>query len=301
MTQRNYNFSSFIELNRMSFFKVDFKIIPKLVQKLVLINLNSKMLKFLKFLIFVSFLLVIIVLFFQDNIILHPVKLPKKYVYKFDEPFEEINFSPDSNIYINGLLFRATNSKGLVFYNHGNADNLQRWGRHATDFTKLGYDVFFYDYRGFGKSSGRFSEHVILKDAVFLFDKLKVEYSGKKVIIYGRSLGTGVATYVAKNRNSDALILETPYYNMAEVGKSWLPFVPFEKFVKYKFPNNEWIKAVDSPITIFHGTSDLVVPYKSGLRLSKTADCKLITIEGGGHKNLATFPKYHSELKKIFE
>ncbi|WP_255037406.1 alpha/beta hydrolase [Lacihabitans soyangensis] len=259
------------------------------------------MLKFLKFLIFVSFLLVIIVLFFQDIVILHPVKLPKDYVYTFDEPFEEINFSPDSNIYINGLLFRATNSKGLVFYNHGNADNLQRWGRLAADFTKLGYDVFFYDYQGFGKSSGRFSEHVILKDAVFLFDKLKATYAGKKIIIYGRSLGTGVATYVAKNRNSDALILETPYYNMADVGKSWLPFVPFQKFVKYKFPSNEWIKAVDSPITIFHGTSDLVVPYSSGLRLSKTSDCKLITIEGGGHKNLATFPKYHTELKKILE
>ncbi len=259
------------------------------------------MLKFLKFLIIVSFLLVIIVLFFQDNIILHPVKLPKEYVYKFDEPFEEINFSPDSNTKINALLFRAKNSKGLVFYNHGNADNLQRWGRHAADFTKFGYDVFFYDYRGFGKSSGEFSENVILKDAVFLFDKLETEYSGKKIIIYGRSLGTGVATFVAKNRKADALILETPYYNMADVGKAWLPFIPFEKILKYKFPTNEWIKDVVIPVTIFHGTADLVVPYKSGLKLSKTAHCKLITIKGGGHKNLATFPKYHAELKRILE
>jgi uncharacterized protein len=259
------------------------------------------MLKFLKFLIITFFLLGIIVLFFQDSIILHPIKLAKEYVYKFDEPFEEINFSPETNTEINGLLFRAKNSKGLVFYYHGNADNLQRWGRHAADFTKLGYDVFFYDYRGFGKSSGEFSENVILKDAVFLFDKLKVEYSGKKIIIYGRSLGTGVATYVAKNRKADALILETPYYNMADVGKSWLPFVPFEKFMKYTFPSNKWIKDVVIPVTIFHGTADLVVPYKSGLKLSKTAHCKLITIEGGGHKNLATFPKYHEGLKEILK
>lgn len=96
------------------------------------------MLKFLKFLIITFFLLGIIVLFFQDKIILHPVNLPEEYIYKFDEPFEEISLSPE----INGLLFRAKNSKGLVFYNHGNADNLQRWGRHAADFTKLGYDVF---------------------------------------------------------------------------------------------------------------------------------------------------------------
>lgn len=259
------------------------------------------MLKFLKFLIIVSFLLVIIVLFFQDIVVLHPVKLHQEYVYKFDEPFEEVDFSPQTNTRINGLLFRAKDSKGIVFYNHGNADNLQRWGRHAKDFTKFGYDVVFYDYRGFGKSSGKFSEKEILNDAVFLFDVIIKEYSGKKVIIYGRSLGTGVATFVAKKRKADALILETPYYNMADLGKSWLPFVPFEKFMKYKFPSNEWIKAVDSPITIFHGTSDFVVPYKSGLKLSKTAHCKLITIEGGAHKNLATFPKYHAELKRLLE
>ena len=259
------------------------------------------MLKFLKFLIITFSLLGILVLFFQDNIILHPIKLPDGYVYNFNEHFEEINFSPDSNTKINGLLFRSKNSKGLVIYNHGNADNLQRWGRHAADFTKLGYDVFFYDYRGFGKSSGKFSEKEILNDAVFLFDIIVKKYTGKKVIIYGRSLGTGVATFVAKNRKADALILETPYYNLADVGKSWLPFVPFEKLMKYTFPSNEWIKAVDSPITIFHGNSDFVVPYKSGLKLSKAAHSKLITIEGGAHKNLATFPKYHAELKRVLE
>lgn len=257
------------------------------------------MFKFLKFLIITSFLLGIIVLLFQDIVILHPVKLAKEYVYKFDEPFEEINFSPESNTRINGLLFRAKGSKGIVFYNHGNADNLQRWGRHAKDFTKFGYDVVFYDYRGFGKSSGKFSEKEILNDAVFLFDVIVKEYPGKKVIIYGRSLGTGIATFAAKNRKADALILETPYYNMADVGKSWFPFIPFEKIIKYKFPTNEWIKDVKMPITIFHGTKDAVVPYSSSEKLSKVTDCKLITIENGKHKNLAEFEKYHTELSKI--
>ena len=257
------------------------------------------MLKFLKFLIITFFLIGIIVLLFQDIVILHPVKLAKKYVYKFDEPFEEMHFSPDTNTKINGLLFKVENSKGLVFYNHGNADNLQRWGRHAKDFTELSYDVFFYDYRGFGKSSGKFSEKEILNDAVSLFDQITKNYSDKRVIIYGRSLGTGIATFVAKNRNADALILETPYYNMADVGKSWLPFIPFEKILKYKFPTNEWIKDVTMPITIFHGTKDAVVPYSSGEKLSKVVGCKLITIENGRHKNLAKFEDYHKELSKI--
>ena len=257
------------------------------------------MLKFFKFLIITCSLLGIIVLFFQDILILHPVKLPKSYNYRFDESFEEINFSSETNTEINGLLFRAKNSKGLVFYNHGNADNLQRWGRHAKDFTQLGYDVFFYDYRGFGKSSGKFTERETLKDAVFLFDEIVKEYLDKKVIIYGRSLGTGIATFVAKNRKADALILETPYYNMADVGKSWLPFIPFEKILTYKFPTNEWIKDVNMPIVIFHGTTDAVVPYSSGKKLSHLTECDLITIENGKHKNLAEFEKYHTELRKI--
>ncbi len=244
------------------------------------------MLRFLKFLIITLFLLGIIVLLFQDIVILHPVKLPKAYIYKFERSFEEVNFSPETNTEINGLFFRSKDSKGIVFYNHGNADNLQRWGRHAKDFTELDYDVFFYDYRGFGKSSGKFSEKEILNDAVFLFDQIVKEYPNKKVIIYGRSLGTGIATFVAKTRKADALILETPYYNMADVGKAWLPFIPFEKILKYKFPTNEWIK-------------DFVVPYSLGEKLSKITECKLITIENGKHKNLAEFEKYHKELSKV--
>jgi uncharacterized protein len=259
------------------------------------------MLKIGKYLLVGLSVATVFLIIFQEKIILHPIKLPQSYKYVFDVPFEEKNIEPKNGIRLNGILFRAKNSKGLVFYNHGNADNLQRWGRHAQDFTRLGYDVFFYDYRGFGKSSGEFSEQEILTDAVFLFDQLKSKYVDKKIIIYGRSLGTGVATFLAKNRKADALILETPYYNMADVGKSWLPFVPFERVLKYEFPTNQWIKDVQAPVVIFHGTNDWVVPYQSGRKLAGVVGSKLITIEGGGHKNLGEFERYHVELGMILK
>ena len=278
---------------------VDFKIIPKLVQKLVFINLNRKMLKIGKLVIATFLLTLMLLMVFQDRIILHPIKLPKDYVYNFDLFHEELNFQITKDVEINGVFFNVKNPKGLVFYNHGNADHVQRWGKYAKDFTENGYDVFFYDYRGFGKSTGDFTEKEILNDALLVFDKISPLYNGKKVIIYGRSLGTGVATFVAKNRIADALILETPYFNLADVGKSWLPFVPFEKILKYDFPSNIWINDVKMPIVIFHGTSDYVVPYSSGKKLAASVACKLITIENGSHKNLSTFQKYHVELKKV--
>ena len=259
------------------------------------------MLKIGKYILGGGVLLTALLLIFQEKLILHPIKLPENYKYVFDEPFQEINIAITRDIRINGVLFRSKNAKGIVFYNHGNADNLQRWGRHATDFTALGYDVFFYDYRGFGKSIGGFSEKEVLNDALFLFDSVIYPYKGKKVIIYGRSLGTGIATFLAKNRRADALILETPYYNMADIGKAWVPFVPFEYFLKFRFPSNEWIKGVKMTIGIFHGTDDYVVPYASGRKLCRIANCKFITIENGGHKNLSTFPKYHAELEKLLK
>src|SRR6187402_597718 len=88
--------------------------------------------------------------FFQEKIIFHPQKLNKEYVFQFDQKFEEKNIKTEDGIILNGLLFRADSSKGLIFYLHGNAGSLDAWGVVADTYTPLHYDVFLLDYRGYG-------------------------------------------------------------------------------------------------------------------------------------------------------
>jgi uncharacterized protein len=265
----------------------------------------KRFLKFWVYVIFVYTLIMCILYIFQEKIILHPTVLEANYQFEFKQEFKELNFWPEKNIKINALYFPSQKkpSKGLIMYHHGNSRNLKRWGREASYFTDNGFDVVFYDYRSFGKSLGKFEEAKVLSDALFLYDTLMKKYQPTKTVIFGRSLGTGVATYVAANRKSDALILETPYYSLPDVGRLHFPLLPYHLLVKYKFPTHRWIKSVRSPILIFHGTKDEVVPYKASEKLMKELDekAKLVTLPGGKHRDLPGFDLYQSSLKLFLE
>ncbi len=239
---------------------------------------------------------------FQDQIIFHEKKLEQNYQFKFDGKFKEIWLENGTKNKLNSIYFSSDSipKKGIVIYFHGNADNLVRWGIFAKDFTKNGYDILMIDYRGFGKSAGEFSEKGLLSDAVVAYRYGKKLFPENKIIIYGRSLGTGIATEIASNNNPKQLLLETPYVSFPDIGLHYIPFIPFKKLSKYQFPTDYLIKKVKCPIHLFHGTSDGLVYYESSLKLCKILGKKpgqmLTTIVGGGHKNLSKYPQYHHAL-----
>ena len=113
---------------------------------------------------------------FQDKIIFHPVKLSKNYTYQFDQPFIEITITSHLGNKLNGLVFKANISrpKGTILYFHGNADNVQRWGQYAVDFTSLGYTVVMFDFAGFGKSTGAVSEKNLYLDSEDMWEWTKI-------------------------------------------------------------------------------------------------------------------------------
>lgn len=238
---------------------------------------------------------------FQERLIFYPDKLSSKVVFKFDVPFKESFFETADGHKLNALLFKADKSKGVVFYNHGNASSLEYWGMKAIDFTSKGYDVLMYDYRGFGKSSGKIkNEKMIYNDAKMIYKKLLHDYAEKDVIIYGISLGTGIATKLAHENNPKMLILETPYFNFYDVSKFHYPYLPTSILLHYQFKNNKLLPELNIPIFMFHGTVDKTVPYNSSVRLEKLSDnIKLFTIENGSHSDLNTFNEYHHRLEDI--
>lgn len=257
------------------------------------------------FVVIVVYLLSLVI-FYQFNryLIFQATALSKDYSFQFEQPYEEYFVSMANDDSLNVLLFKTTApSKGLIFYAHGNADNLQRWGKFASDFTDLGYDVVMYDYRGYGKSSGTSNDKNIHQDAATLLNWTKVNIPHTKLVIYGRSLGSTVASTLAVHTTPDLLILETPFAEFKDV--IYWPLLP----AYYLFPleanlnNTNSLATVACKKIIFHGTQDWVVPLSSALKLKPLLDTEndFIIIEGAGHKNLSEFEAYHLQLAQVLK
>ncbi len=157
------------------------------------------------------------------------------------------------------------------------------------------------DYSEFGKSEGAPIEKKLYKDTQYIYDEMKKTYSEDKIIIYGRSVGTGVAVYLASKNNPKFLVLETPLYNMKALAKRFFPFVP-AFLIRYKFDNNTNIQNVSCPVYLIHGDRDEIIPYEHSVRLKEIikSENRLYTIRGGGHNDLSDFEVYDSILKEIF-
>ncbi|MFD0797788.1 alpha/beta hydrolase [Maribacter chungangensis] len=240
--------------------------------------------------------------FLQEKLIFLPSRLPQDYVYSFALPHQEFNLTTEDGAVLNGLHFKNSNSKGVLVYFHGNAGDLSRWGEIVLYFVEKEYDVIIMDYRTYGKSTGKLSPQALFDDAQLFYEYALEQYDEHRITLYGRSLGTGIATKLAATNNPKQLVLETPFYSLLDVAKSMFPILPVSLFLKYTLPSFEFMQDVSCPITIFHGTSDSVVPYESGEKLFKAIPHgrkTFFTIEEGDHNNLISFPQYHEGINKV--
>jgi len=225
--------------------------------------------------------------------------LDDDYEFVFEQEFTEVTITPRIGKEINSLIFSLDNAKlkGTIIYFHGNADNMQRWGEYAQDFTSLGYAVLMIDYSGYGKTQGEPSEEKLYEDAEDTWIWAQHHLPSNDFIIYGRSLGAAVATNLATKHKPKQVILETPFYKLIQDHIKF--FFPFG--LKYQFANYKYLPDVACPVTIIQGTDDWVVSYKSAEMLKpflKASD-NFITIKDGGHKDLREFKEYHQELAKL--
>jgi uncharacterized protein len=161
--------------------------------------------------------------------------------------------------------------------------------------------VLVIDYRGYGKSSGTISESGFYKDAEAAFRYLvnvKAFYP-RNIIVYGRSIGSGVASWLAAQHRVAGLVLESPYTSLGALANEKLPFFFPSLFLRYCFDTIKRINDVKCPIIFVHGDQDTLIPYAHAERLFKSfnGSKKLITISGGAHNDLSGFPAYQSFLR----
>lgn len=238
--------------------------------------------------------------FLQHYFFFRPEILPHHFQYEYPFPFEEVNFEMEDGGSINGLHFRVPNTKGVVFYLKGNSRSLKGWGKFAKDFLSKGYDFFMIDYRGFGKSSGKRTEATLYNDAQTVYKWLSDQYPEEDIVLYGRSLGSGIAARIASWNRPKMLILDSPYYSFLYQVQRYGFWLPLRWILRYKIRTDFFLKKVDCPIFILHGTQDRLISFKQGRMLhEQAANSQLIPIAGGGHNNLPSFPEYHEELYDI--
>lgn len=241
--------------------------------------------------------------YLQEKLLFHPEPLPADYVYRFDVPFKEVQIAMNEKVTLSMVQFFPKDSipKGVVLYFHGNRDNVTRYAKYADNFTKHGYEVWMPDYPGYGKSTGEITEQLMYDEAREVYKLANSKFSADSIIVYGKSLGTGLASYLAAKKKCQRVILETPYYSLPSLFSSYAPIYPTNRMSHFKFPVGEYLKEVQEPITIFHGTSDKVISYRHAGKLKEVLNPgdEFITIENGGHNNLNQFPLFKEKLDSV--
>jgi hypothetical protein len=245
----------------------------------------------------------VLLYYLQDYFLFKPEKLSEDFEFHYkNQTTREYNLETRDGAVINGLRFIPKgHSKGIVLYLKGNSKSIKGWGKFAVDFTRHGYNVLMVDYRGFGKSTGKRSQKAIKRDLQVIYNKLKELVAEDQIILYGRSLGSGFAAKLASMNHPKMLILDAPYYSLTKVTARYMPFMPLSILIKYPLPTYKWLKYVQCPIHIIHGTNDKLIPFKTSVKLSKVNPkrTRLHSVIGGGHKDLNTFESYHEILDHI--
>lgn len=241
---------------------------------------------------------------FQEKLLFHPSPLPGDYEFSFSHPFKEVTIAMSPRDTVHMVQFQLPDTalrKGIVLYFHGNGGNVVQFAPTADIFLKNGYEVWMPDYPGYGKSRGALSEKMILAEATEVCKLVLSQVESDELIVYGRSLGSGPATYIAATQKTKRLILETPFYSIPSLFQSYAPVYPMSLLSKYRFPNGENLLRVHEPVTIFHGTADRVVFYRNSTRLQQhlKPDDQFITIPGGGHNNLSESPRYQQVMDSL--
>jgi fermentation-respiration switch protein FrsA (DUF1100 family) len=181
--------------------------------------------------------------------------------------------------------------KPVVLFFHGNGDILVWRVSRFRELTQDGIGLVALSYRGYAGSTGRPSEPGLLRDAEAAYAFAAQRYSSDRIVVWGFSLGSGVATALAAEKPVRALILEAPYTSTADVAAGILPMIPVRWLMRDQFRSDERIGQIKVPILVMHGERDPAIPIALGRRLFSLAHepKRFVTFREGGHENLDQF------------
>ena len=192
---------------------------------------------------------------------------------------------------VHALHFRTPGATRTLVHFHGNGDTIRSMGGVASDLQAHGFDVMLVEYRGYGSSrdQGPPTEPGLYADAEAALDALAAEGIGPdRIVLWGTSLGTGVATEMASRGRGRALILVTPYTSIPAIVDRAAPGLLHSRFIaRDHYASLGKATAVRVPTFIAHGDADEIVPYDMGVDLSRAiSGAKLFTVPGARHGDI---------------
>jgi hypothetical protein len=171
---------------------------------------------------------------------------------------------------------------------------VRTWTTNLEFYRRINYDLFIVDYRGYGKSTGRIdSEAQLHADVRAAWDAIAPRYAGKPIVVYGRSLGTGLAVELAREVNPALLVMVSPFANMAAAAQRRYPLAP-SFLLKYPLRTDAVIGDVKSPVFLVAGSRDRLTPPSDSLALKALtrAPVEMLVVDGAGHVDIHQFPSY---------
>ena len=255
-------------------------------------------------LLFIAYFLITLGLYiFQRSLLYHPV-VNNYYGEKLNVKIEEVKITTVDNIELLAWYHKKDIKKyKTILYLHGNAGSLENRIYKINQFNNMNINFLLIAWRGFSGNAGKPTEQGLYQDArsavKWLINEGAIE---ENIVIYGESLGTGVATEIAQNKNFAGVILESPFTSMVDAGKDKYPYLPVKLLLKDKYESDQKIKNIKSPVLIMHGKVDNIVPFHMGKKMYELAnEPKFFYSQEYGDHMVEYDEKLLSTLKKFIQ
>lgn len=202
--------------------------------------------------------------------------------------YQDVKFITDDNIKLHGWFIPNNNAKGTVLFFHGNAGNISHRLDSIAIFNSLQLNVFIFDYRGYGQSEGKITEKGTYKDAEAAWNYLNntLGINEKQIIIFGRSLGASIATWLARKHTPAALVIESGFSSVPAMGQRLYPFLPIRWLAHLKYDTKQYVKNIACPVMVAHSKDDEIIPFEEGREIFEAAPKPKQFLEmRGGHND----------------
>ncbi len=200
---------------------------------------------------------------------------------------------------LSGWFVPAERSRGVILFCHGNAGNISHRLESVQVFHRLGLSTFVFDYRGYGQSEGKPTEQGTYLDAEAAWRHLvqKQQVDPTEIIIFGRSLGGAIAAWLARDHPPKALIIESTFTSVRDIGAELYPYLPVRLLSRFDYNAMDYLRQVNCPVLIVHSRDDEIIPFSHGRRLLETANepKEILEITGTHNEGFMTSAKRYED------